>query len=235
MHNIFAQLQDRFREEKLTRILALGSSNTGRCLPGMHWFDCLDLAICQQYRRVHRCINAGVGGDTSHGLLNRFEEDASFYKPHVAFITIGGNDCHPRREMSTDEFESNLLLLHERFAELETAVIFQTYYAPNGDGSEYYHRFYQFADVVRKVATETDSALIDHLARWDRLKANYPEIYLPLMHDELHVMHRGNMVLGVDIVRQFGLTLRTDLNFWAEALYIQDLMDKLEQSGAQTA
>ena len=228
MHQYFSQIKTRLQQRQLTRILAFGSSNTERFLPGMHWFDCIDLALRQQYGRVHRCINSGIGGNTTRDLLARFEEDAAFYQPHAVFITIGGNDCNPVKEISLEEFEANLHTLHQRFAAMQTAVIFQTYYAPNGDGSERYQRFYQFSDVVRKVAAATDSALIDHLARWERLKARCPEVYLPLMRDAFHVTHRGNKMLGLDIARHFGLTLQTDLSFWAEALLVQEIMDTLE-------
>lgn len=230
MHSVFQQITERLQQRELTRILAFGSSNTERFLPGMHWFDCIELAIRQHYGRVHRCINAGIGGNTSRDLLARFEEDAAFYQPHAAFITIGGNDCNPIKEISAAEFEKNLLELHERFSAMGTLVIFQTYYAPQNDGSERYQRFLEYSDIVRKVATQTDAALIDHLARWRRLQDIYPDLYLPLMRDTFHVTHRGNKVLGVDIARHFGLKMQTDLSFWAEALYIQRTMDELETS-----
>lgn len=230
MNNVFESLPARWQQGKLTRVLAFGSSNTERRLPGVHWFDCFDLALKQQYGRVHRCINTGIGGNTTRDLLERFEQDAAFYQPHAAFITIGGNDSNPLRGFTGQEFEANLLELHRRFAAMGTQVIFQTYYAVISDGGKHFETFYQFSDIVRKVAADTQSGLIDHLARWERLRLQRPEVYLPLMQDAFHVNHRGNQIIGVDIARHFGLSLQTDLGFWAEALLVQQLMDELDKA-----
>ena len=95
------------------RILAYGSSNTERFLPGMHWFDVLELALRDTYGRFHQCVNAGLCGDTSRGLLARFEEEAARYGPHLAIITIGGNDSNPAQGISPEQFDANLSALHQ--------------------------------------------------------------------------------------------------------------------------
>lgn len=105
----------RWQAKLKTRILAFGSSNTERFLPGMHWFDVLDLAICRTYGRIHHCIDTGIGGHTSADLLARFDDDATFYRPHLVIITIGGNDCNPDKAISADAFRANLHELHRRF------------------------------------------------------------------------------------------------------------------------
>ena len=80
-----------------TRFVVFGSSNTERCIHGLHWFDWLDLGLKQTYGRVHHCINAGLGGDTTEGLLVRFDEDVALYQPHVVFVTTRCL-CHNRRK-----------------------------------------------------------------------------------------------------------------------------------------
>jgi lysophospholipase L1-like esterase len=227
MNDIIEKIKHRWQQGELTRILAFGSSNTERFLPGMHWFDCLDLAIKQKYGRVHHCINTGIGGNTTRDLLQRFERDAAFYQPHAVIITIGGNDCNPERDVSIEDFERNLLTLHRQFTEMGTLVVFQTYYAVISDGSQRFLNFYKYSDVVRKVAAQTQSGLIDQLARWELLQQHYPDVYLPLMRDAFHVTPRGNRVMGVGVARAFDLRPQADLDFWAEALYAHQLMDQL--------
>ncbi|WP_269525711.1 SGNH/GDSL hydrolase family protein [Coraliomargarita parva] len=226
-HTFFTNLLERFESQTLTRILAYGSSNTERRLPGMHWFDCLDLAIQQRYGRSHRCINSGVGGETSRDLLERFPADAAFYLPHAVFITIGGNDSNPDQNMDLEEFEANLRELWRRFDAIGTQVCFQTYYALDTDGSERFLKYEAFAEAVRWVCEDTGAALVDHLHRWTPLRLLHPEIYRPLMTDPLHVNERGNKVMGVDLARCFGLELEPDPAVWGEALKIQSLMDGL--------
>lgn len=230
MSAVIERMVERFKAGQRTRILAFGSSNTERFLTGMHWFDCFELAI-KKYGRVHTCINTGIGGDTTRGLLQRFEEDAALYRPHMTFLTIGGNDSNPRKDVSIEEFRANLLELHRRFAALGCGVIFQTYYAVNPDTTDPVHReaFYRCMDVVRQVASDTGSDLIDHLTRWELLRTAHPEKYLPLMRDGFHVNPRGNRLLGVDIARRFGVPFGNDsLDHWGEALLLQHFIDELE-------
>ncbi|MDP6111726.1 MAG: SGNH/GDSL hydrolase family protein [Planctomycetota bacterium] len=217
----------RFRNGDRTRMLAFGSSNTEHFLPGMHWFDCLEVAVKQKYGRVHTCINTGIGGDTAGKLLKRFEEDAAMYRPHLAFVTVGGNDSFPHNNVSLETFRQDLYQIKDQFAALGTEVIFQTYYAPDGAPQEL-ATFYAYMDTVREVARETGSGLIDHLARWIPFQRAYPGLYRPLMQDAFHLNRMGNAVIGVDLARHFEAELGTsEPDFWEDALKVQSLMDKL--------
>jgi len=231
MSDVIKNLIDGFTAGKRSRILAFGSSNTERYLPDSHWFDCFELAIRQEYGRIHTCINTGISGDTSRGLLERFEDDATLYKPQLVFITIGGNDGNPEKNIDAVEFRANLKELHRRFAAMDCGVVFQTYYAPNPDDceSERLKNIYEYMDIVRETAAETDSMLIDHMVRWERLRLKHHDIYINLMRDGLHVNQDGNKVMGVDIARHFGIDLgKSEISNWDKSLEIQKIMDDLE-------
>lgn len=229
MHEVIGKILNRFEQNKRTRILAFGSSNTEHFLPGMHWFDCLDVALCQKYGRLHTCINTGIGGDTSRGLLQRFAEDAEFYKPHLAFITIAGNDANPDKNISPDEFASNLQELYERFTKMGCMVIFQTYYAPDPDELGNLKTFYHYSNIVCEVAKTNGAYLIDHLERWEPFRQQHTDIYKKLMRDAFHVNRFGNMAMGVDIARHFMVPLNDGDPFWDESLKIQAMMDKIQK------
>ena len=210
------------------RILAYGSSNTERFLTGMHWFDVLEVTFRDTYGRFHQCLNAGICGDTSCGLLARFDTEAAHYRPHLAIITIGGNDANPAQAISPEQFDANLIELHQRFTTLGCAVIFQTYYAPDpvrqGDLTVFQH----YMKIVRRVAGKTGSTLMDHLPRWEAFQQAHNERYLQLMLDGFHVNRLGNLVLGLDIARKLGAQPASDASgFWDEALEIQKTMDAL--------
>jgi len=207
------------------RFLAYGSSNTERYLPGMHWFDCIHLGFTRKYGKIGHFLNTGSGGDTTRDLLHRFEQDAGFFKPHFVFLTIGGNDS---RIMSIHEFETNLHLLHGRFEELGTQIIFQTYYAPDSTPSIPHTEFYAFTEVVRHVAAETKSLLVDNLKRWIPMRTRNYAFYKPLMLDDFHLNERGNKVMGFDIARRLGCSLAADAEHWGEAMEAQKY---LESSG----
>ena len=228
---VIEAMKTRFRAGLKTRVLAFGSSNTEHFLPGMHWFDVFELAIRNTYGRPHTCINTGIGGHTSSDLLLRFEDDAAFFQPHLVFITIGGNDSNPVRNLSEQQFERNLIELHRRFSSMGCAVVFQTYYAPDPARNGDLRPFYAYMDALRRVAAETKAGLIDHLKRWEPFRKAHPDRYLPLMHDGFHVNHRGNTVMGVDIGRHFGAPVAPDPSgLWDEALAIQQRMDALQES-----
>ncbi len=233
MQTVIKDFIDAFSPEKRLRVLAFGSSNTERYLPDSHWFDCFELALNNKYGRVHTCIDTGIGGHTTRDLLARFEDDAEFFKPQLTFITIGGNDCNPDKNLSLSDFRNNLKELYNRFTKMNCGIVFQTYYSPNPDEieSSRINNFYKYMDIVRETASETGSALIDHLERWERLRSNYPEIYISLMRDGFHVNPEGNKVMGVDIARHFGVVPdKTTFPFWTEALKVQKLMDELEKN-----
>lgn len=214
-----------------TRILAFGSSNTERYRVGMHWLDGFDLAIreTRNRTRMHHCINAGIGGNTTRDLLGRFEHDAAFYKPHLALITIGANDAKPAKGVSAREFAENLRELKKRFDALGTAVVFQTYYAvAEGADQEailHFDRFHANMQTVRDVAAAAGAGLIDHLARWEPWRKKYPHLHAGLMLNAWHVNETGNKVLALNIARYFKLRLGlNDPDAWFAARLCDTMM-----------
>lgn len=221
---------ERLKTEPRTRFVAFGSSNTERRIHGLHWFDWLELGIAQAYGRVHTFINTGIGGDTTRGLLARFDEDVARYAPHVVFVTIGGNDSKPDSEIDEVTFTGNLYALAERIRMTGATPIFQTYYSVDvpGLGAEHGARFHVFMAAMRRVAEDTRAPLVDHLRRWERLRAGHIELYRELMQDPLHVNPLGNMVMGLDLIRAFGAQLTEEQQLYCNrGLLFQRILDAL--------
>ena len=216
----------RLRDEKHTRFVYFGSSNTARRMHGLHWSDWLDLGLARTYGRWHRSINSGVGGDTTRNLLTRFDEDVALYRPQVVSVTVGGNDSMPGRGISLKEFGHNLRLLAGQIQALGAVAVLQTYYSADLDALPPGCTFLECMQVVRDAAAASGAALIDHLARWEPLRVQHPQEFRALMVDALHVNPLGNMVLGLDLVRRFGAHLvDPELSFCAEGFRVQQLMD----------
>ncbi len=226
--SVLESIRGRIAPGKSVRILAFGSSNTERFLPGTHWFDVLEIALLNKYGRFHRCINSGWSGDTTRRLLARFDDQAALYQPHLTIVTAGGNDSNHERGIPAGEFKANLLELRRRFASLGSEVVFQTYYAPDPVREKYLGPFRAYMQIVRDVARETGSYLVDHLPRWEAFQNVHYERYLKLMLDSFHMNQSGNAVFGLDISRWFGAAPPVDqTGFWDEALDIQRCMDDL--------
>ena len=223
-----AFLSKRAQSGEFTRVVAFGSSNTERRIAGMHWFDCFELAYRTTFGQQVVCINSGRGGDTTSDLLDRMERDCLAYQPHIAFVTIGGNDSNPERGISVAAFQDNLCQIIRRIEACGCRPVLQTYYGLDLAEMPPLHvtAFAQMMQVVRDLSSQTDCMLIDHLARWERLRKAYYEIFQELMLDPMHVNNTGNLVLGLDVVRAFSMKLSND-PYLSEARTTQALLDKL--------
>jgi lysophospholipase L1-like esterase len=230
MLDAIREITERLQTAPRTRVVAFGSSNTERRIEGLHWFDWLELGIKQTYGRVHTFINTGLGGDTSRGLLQRFETDVALYAPHVVFVTIGGNDAAPESGIDEPDYRRNLITLVDQIRALEATPVLQTYYAADiaNLGAQHGARFLRYMAVVREIAATAGVPLIDHHRRWEPVRVRYPTLYRSLMRDALHVNPLGNMVIGLDLIRAFGASLDPDQSaFCTRGIWYQTVMDQL--------
>ena len=92
-------------------------------------------------------------------------------------------------------------------------------------------RFIAYMGTVRKVARDTAVPLVDHLRRWEPLRRQHPELFRSLMLDPLHTNPLGNMVMGLDLVRAFGVRLSEEAQAaCAQGVMYQRVLDALERS-----
>lgn len=221
------------KQNQQISIEAFGSSNTERRQPGMNWFDVLDLGLKYRYGCFNFIsINTGVGGDTTRMMLSRFDRDVLPHRPDLVIITAGGNDSNPPRNISAEEYRANLLKLHERVTAFGGEVIFQTYYACKLEclSDEMAERMVFNMQQVREVAEITGSCLQDHFKRWERLRQKEYSLYTLLMRDNMHVNTAGNSVLGLDLLRSFGVDLPDEFRQeFALGLFAQKVLDDLEK------
>ena len=238
----FGSIHARLRDNQMTRIVAIGSSNTER---GAHsggcynWFDWLDVMLQIKYGRKHLMVNAGICGETTEQVKARFERDALSLQPDIMFITLGGNDCNPERALAKDVFKANLVELCGRVKERLPAcqIILQTYYSCDlerldAEGAGDRGRLLlEYMEIVREAAKERGTLLVDNLARWEPLRLTYLDEYRKLMLDGMHVNPLGNMVWGLDLGRLFDGALTPELEKFCETgREYQNLLDNLAES-----
>jgi len=240
MRPVIERLQKR---ERVTRIVATGSSNTQRAQTNgntQNWVDWVDMGLSWWYGRSHITINSGVSGETSTQILARFTDDVELFQPHVVFITCGGNDANPAKGVSLAQTKANLATMVERCRKIpDCHPILQTYYSADIQGlmknttvgyqdDVTAKTFPLVMQTVRDVAAETDCLLIDHLKRWEPLRLSDHATYRTLMYDLMHMSSLGHTVFGLDVLRALGVT---PLNQWveicAEAVLVQKRLDEL--------
>ena len=212
-------------------VVAFGASNTQRYLPGTHWFDYVEMAFKNQFGGgCGHFVNSGISGNTTVDLLNRFDRECAFYKPDLVIMTIGGNDCNPAKNISLDQFRSNLTLLCDKIRELGGDIILQTYYACDLElitPPERADLMVKCMQIVREVAADRNVVLNDNDKRWAQLRDADIETYRLLMLNSMHVNDAGNQLIGLDLVRKLNLKLRQDFrNQCSVGLLAQALMDR---------
>ncbi len=219
---------------KRIRMVAVGSSNTQRHQVGMHWLDYLELGLKLKFGMgAVIVINSGVGGDTSRDVLKRFDTDVKLFKPHMTFLTIGGNDAAPTKNVSPEQYRKNIREICTKFQDIGSVPVLQTYYACDLDEAvkvnpELAHHFPKYMDILREVAEDMNVPLVDHLKRWEPLRLKDVEEYRKLMDDSFHVNSIGNMLLGVDLLRKFELPVEPFADYCSKGFKYQALLDKLE-------
>jgi lysophospholipase L1-like esterase len=213
------------------RVVAFGSSNTQRYQTGTQWFDYVELGFKNISHKCGQFINSGVSGNTTADLLARFDNELAFYKPHLVILTIGGNDSNPLRNIDAETYRANLSLLHKKITELGSELVFQTYYACDIDrieNKEHVAKMLEYMQIVRDSGKALNCPVVDHYARWDKLRKHDVEIYRYLMRDPMHVNPLGSTVLGLDLLDFFELKL-TDVQaqYCREGFVFKSYLDSL--------
>ena len=213
------------------RVVAFGASNTQRYLPGTHWFDYVEMGFKNRFGGgCGHFINSGISGNTTVDLLRRFDRELAVYRPDLVIMTIGGNDCNPAKNIDAATFRSNLTELCRKIRALGSDVVLQTYYAcdlERIDPQERARLMVAYMQIVREVAAAENTCLNDNDGRWARLRDSDVASYRLLMLNSMHVNDTGNQLIGLDLLRKFGIPLREDYRGQCTpGLLAQALMDR---------
>ena len=114
----------------LQSIVAFGDSITrGYGLnPGEGWVELMSESLKKTNGTSISVFNAGGNGNTSAEGLSRIETDVLAHMPGVALVEFGGNDTvHDTRAVTVDEFERNLLAIHEKVVNKGGEIVFLTF------------------------------------------------------------------------------------------------------------
>lgn len=194
-------------EQPAPVLCAYGSSNTEQhwhSAGRWNWVSWLSSALKEWVRRDITTINAGLGGDTADGLIERFEAYVTPFKPKAVIITIGGNDASRKDDIPF--YKDNILKTIELVKGSGANAVLQTYFCPQYKELQgNMHIFEKYVEANRELAKECDCALIEQYAYFAPLYENAPEKYEKFMVDPLHVSYIGNAIMGILACRQLGL------------------------------
>lgn len=159
-------------------------------------------------------VGAGIGGHKVPDLEARLDKDVLDHKPAVVVIYIGINDVwHSRNGKGTpaDKYEAGLRSLIKRCADAGARVILSTpsVIGEKHDGSNELDKMLsEYAAISRKVATDTETTLLDlNAAFLGYLKeynvANQPQGVLTT--DGVHLNEAGNRFVAVRMLEATGV------------------------------
>ncbi|CAA6692449.1 MULTISPECIES: sialate O-acetylesterase [unclassified Lentimonas] len=206
------------------RIVFFGDSITAHGARPGGYVDLVAKAVEQAYAEQGiEVIGAGVGGNKVPDLQKRMDRDVLSQKPNLVFIYIGINDVwhwskpHPvtkakRAGTTAEAYESGL---REIVSKLQAEKITVVLCTPTviaeqlHPESEDFQRLEQYAAIVRQIAANTDSVLLDLRQLFvDYLSENNPK-NCPrgiLTMDGVHMNGAGNALIAEAVCRMLGVT-----------------------------
>jgi lysophospholipase L1-like esterase len=157
---------------------------------------------------LRRCqdvvINTGVFGERSAGLLANLEARALRFLPDVVLVMIGMNDAVVGPD-GRQAFRENLLEIVGRIREAGSIPVVQTpntVYRPN---SLFWVDLPAYVEIIREVAHETQSPLVDHWRHWEKAKADPAQLLAWLQDQSIHPNGYGHRELARHLCRTLGI------------------------------
>lgn len=165
---------------------------------------------CELGRRQDIVINTAIFGNTSCDLLDEFEWRCAQFKPDVIFIMIGMNDCADNREkiISPEDFQANLKKLILQIRVFGGLPVLQTSNPIlRGAAPEREPYFDKYMEIIRRIATDEDLPLVDHLFYWRR----HSQTHHKWMSDAFHPNQYGHTALAQYLFKVIGIDISSQI------------------------
>lgn len=148
-------------------------------------------------------VNTGVSGWTAPQVLGEVEHLVTRFDPDVLSISLGTNDALAG-ERGLDPFRRSLVDLVAVAEDLGAEAVLHTPVLTTSDAPEVRRTWLPvYADVVRQVAEERATQLVDHESVWHRRLAG--EAPTPWMDDHTHPNAVGHRVMARTTLEALGL------------------------------
>lgn len=155
-------------------------------------------------------INAGISGDTSTDLLNRFDKDVLSQNPNYVFILIGANDiwrqfdrpCYPEQAVDLPTHLSNLEDMLKKVISIgATPVLMPTYYIESNDSDQMKNTTLLYAQAQKDLAKKYGVEVVDVQAEFDKYLTH--RYSASLTWDRVHPGPVGSMLIAKAVLNYF--------------------------------
>lgn len=179
---------------------------------GQGYVRIIDSLLAAVYPEISvRVVNAGISGNTSRELLNRFERDVMDQKPDWVSVCIGINDVWRQfdaaqvTELSVfiDEYEDNMEKMIKRARPCVKGMFILTpFYIENLREDKMRSKMDEYGAVCKRLAEKYDCVLVDI----QKLFEDYCKVRhsASLAWDRVHPNQRGAVLMAREFLSRCG-------------------------------
>ena len=152
-------------------------------------------------------LNTAISGQTTQDLINDFEIRVSQFKPKVVVLMIGTNDAAQDRNISTDNFRSNLIDLIDRIREVGAIPIVMSPTIIITEKSPERSRLYLYIEMMEEIVKIKNVIYVDNWTIWStELQQKYPNgVFKELMNDPLHPNGNGHQEIAMELFKELSI------------------------------
>ncbi|MFC5050479.1 sialate O-acetylesterase [Rubritalea spongiae] len=212
-----------FQIDENEKIIFLGDSITRMGTKPKGYISLVNQAVQQTRSNDNiQVIGKGIGGNKVPDLLKRLERDVLDHRPTMVMVYIGINDIwhwtrphpvtkEPREGTTVEAYEAGLRDIVQQLQQQKIKVLLctPTVIGENSNSAEN-SRLDQYSNIVRKIAADTNSDLLDLRKIFvDYLRKNNPQNQRSniLTSDSVHMNDQGNALLAKSFLSKFGMKL----------------------------
>ena len=157
-----------------------------------------------------RVVNAGVSGNTTVHLLERWEKDVASLDPDVVFCLIGINDVWRHfdyldpleKRVNEEDYEKNIEKICEMAKGAREFCLMTPFYMERSRVDEMRDMTEKYAARMRAVAQKRGIKVIDLQKVFDEYMKGRPG--QSISWDRVHPGSVGSMLIAREILREFG-------------------------------
>lgn len=151
-------------------------------------------------RRRDLVVNTGISGDTTAGLMPDLEWRLTRFKPDVAFVMFGMNDCVKGPDLATYETNLRTIVAAVR-REGGIPVLMRVNPAvPGSPREKVVAKLAAYMEAVERVAKAEKVLVIDHFGDWRKK----PGEIRRMMNDDIHPNALGHQEMALRIFGALG-------------------------------
>jgi acyl-CoA thioesterase-1 len=190
--------------------LFTGDSITHGAIHTMGWRSYPELVaerVRWELRRTRDVvINTGIAGDRTAGLLKDLNWRILQFKPQVTSIMMGMNDC-AAGPAGREGFRGNLNKLVDALEAHNSVPILNTTNPmyPLGPDSQRRKDLPAYNDIIREVAHERKTVLVDRYSHWLMVKKHEGELLYWLSDGAFHPNEYGHREMANLIFKELGI------------------------------